>query len=109
MEITFDYNINCVYYIYTGISSWINILGDNMVWCPIHNYYINGRQAKQKHYKTGCNFISLYEKPKIPDNYKYRKSRSNSKDSIHKEKYIRKRERSKRSIYRTNIIKKAKK
>ena len=42
-----------------------------MVWCPVHNKYINGRKDKAKHSKD-CDFIAMYmRKPMIANLPKY--------------------------------------
>jgi len=72
-----------------------------MVYCPIHNRYINGRKAKAEHIKrTNCSFMINYKKTEQP-----RKRNNRNPDNKNQElmsKYIWKRERAGRSQRITN-------
>jgi hypothetical protein len=74
-----------------------------MVYCRIHQVYLNGRKAKAYHIKKyNCSFLLNYKKPEQPKKYNKRNPDNKNKELMGK--YLWKRE-SNRSRYRTDIKK----
>ena len=73
-----------------------------MVWCPIHNRYINGKKAREYHAKKlDCPFIRNYKVDRQSE-IRYNNRNKDNKNPDLMGKYLWIRERRKRSIYRTN-------